>query len=90
MQSSPPPQASNIIAGESVEQSKSFSSSPPRPKHLSTNELAEIFFRATEERDEKLTRFQEELLAEMRKQTAAVEEIVQVVKGLYNGRSARA
>jgi len=88
MQSSLPSQASNIIAGTSNEQPRSLNSSPPGPKYLSTTELAGTPSRATEERDEKQTRFQEELLAEMRKQTAVVEEMVQVVKELY--RSARA
>jgi hypothetical protein len=69
---------------------QSLGSSPPGPKHLSTAELAGVSFRATDEWEEKQSRFQEELLAEMRKQTTAVEEMVRVVKELYNGRSGRA
>ena len=88
IQSPLPSQASDIIVGTPTEQSQSFNSSPPGPKHLSAAELAGIFFRATEERDEKQRRFQEESLAEMRKQTAMIEEMVQVVKELFNGRSA--
>jgi hypothetical protein len=69
---------------------QSLGSSPPGPKHLSAAELAGVSFHATDEWEEKQSRFQEELLAEIRKQTTAVEEMVRVVKELYNGRSGRA
>jgi hypothetical protein len=82
-------QTSNTIVGAPIEHLQSFTSSPPGPKHRSTAELAGVF-RATEEREEKQSRFQEELLAEMRKQTTAVEEMVRVVKELYSGGSYRA
>jgi hypothetical protein len=83
-------QSSNTIAGMTIEYLQSLYSSPPSPKHVSTAELAAVFSRATEEREEKQNRFQEELLAEMGKQTAAVEEMVRVVKELYIGKGARA
>jgi hypothetical protein len=88
MQSSLSSQASNVIPGTSNERFQSCDSSPPGPKYISTAELPENFFHAAEERDKKQSVFQEELLAEIWKQTAAVEEMVQVVKELY--RSARA
>lgn len=90
MQSQLSSQTSNSIAGTPMRHLQSLGSSPPGPKHLSTAELAGVSFRATDEWEEKQSRFQEELLAEMRKQTTAVEEMVRVVKELYNGRSGRA
>jgi len=90
MQSQLSSQTSNTIVETPIEYLQSLNSSPTGSKHVSTAELAGVFFHATEEREEKQSRFQEELLAEMREQTTAVEEMVRVVKELYNGRSTRA
>jgi len=90
MQSQLSSQTSNTIAETPIGYLQSLNSSPPGSKHLCTTELAGVFFHTTEEREVKQSRFQEELLAEMWKQTTAVEEMVWVVKELYNGRSTRA
>jgi len=65
-------QTSNTIAETPIGYLQSLNSSPPGSKHLTTAELAGVFFHATEEREEKQSRFPEELLAEMRKQTTVV------------------
>ena len=88
MQSQQFSQASITIPETPIGHLQSLNSSPPGPKYPSTAELAGVFFRATEEREEKQSTFQEELLAEMRKQTTAVQEMVRIVKELYDGRSA--
>ena len=81
-------QASITIPETPIGHLQSLNCSPLGPKYPYTTELAGVFFRATEEWEEKQSTFQEELLAEMRKKTTAVQEMVQIVKELYDGRSA--
>ena len=90
MQSQLYSQTSNTIVEIPIGYLQSLNSSPPGSKHLATAELAGVFFHATEEWEEKQSRFQEELLTEMRKQTTVVDKMVWVVKELYNGRRTRA